>query len=119
MKTYKTSRIVCQKWFKGEDVEYAIEPKFDGGSISLIYENDQLIRGATRGNGVKGEEITNNARAMKSIPLSAKFSDHGIHRAEIRGEVVIESGNFDSINEIRIKENEALEAAGKKTSRAI
>ena len=102
------------KLVQGEVLEFAIEPKFDGGSISLIYENDQLVRAATRGNGIKGEEITNNARAMKSIPLSAKFSDYGIAKAEIRGEVVIEASNFEAINKIRMKENEALEAEGKK-----
>jgi DNA ligase (NAD+) len=55
-------------------IEYCVEPKFDGASISLIYENDLLVRGATRGDGVEGDEITTNIKQIKSIPLSAKFS---------------------------------------------
>ncbi len=50
-------------------VEYCIEPKFDGASISLIYENDLLVRGATRGDGVEGDDITTNIKQIKSIPL--------------------------------------------------
>lgn len=67
------------------DIAYAIEPKFDGGSIALVYENDSLVRAATRGNGILGEEITGNAKAIRSIPMSAKFSDLGIYKAELRG----------------------------------
>jgi len=73
------------------DIEYCVEPKFDGGSIALVFENDQLVRGATRGNGTLGEEMTNNARVMKSIPLKAAFSDKGIHKAvlvERAGDVI-------------------------------
>ena len=105
-------RIV--KGIKSEKIEYAIEPKFDGSSISLVYENDKLVRAATRGNGISGEEITLNARAIRSIPLSADFSKHGISRAEVRGEVVIENKNFEAINEERKKVNESLIADGKK-----
>jgi DNA ligase (NAD+) len=54
-------------------IEYCVEPKFDGASISLIYENDLLVRGATRGDGVEGDEITTNIRQIKSIPLSCKI----------------------------------------------
>src|SRR5215213_4578913 len=54
-----------------EIIEYCVEPKFDGASISLIYENDQLVRGATRGDGVEGEDITTNIKQVRSIPLSA------------------------------------------------
>jgi len=83
------------------DVEYCVEPKFDGGSIALIYEADQLSRGATRGNGQLGEEMTSNARAIRSIPLRANFSDHGIHQVELRGEVLIRKDNFLEINKKR------------------
>lgn len=71
------------------EIEYCIEPKFDGASISLIYEDDQLVRGATRGDGVAGEDITTNIKQIRSIPLSARFSKYGIHQIEIRGEVLI------------------------------
>ena len=83
------------------DVEYCVEPKFDGGSIALIYEGDQLSRGATRGNGQLGEEMTSNARAIRSIPLKANFSAHGIQQVELRGEVLIRKDNFVEINKKR------------------
>ena len=63
-----------------DKIEYCVEPKFDGGSLSLIYEDDMLVRGATRGNGVEGDEVTTNIRQIKSIPLSAKFSDYGLQQ---------------------------------------
>src|SRR5690606_33260225 len=70
-------------------VEYCVEPKFDGASISLVYENDMLLRGVTRGNGVSGDDITPNIRQIRSIPLSAHFTSKGIELIEIRGEVLI------------------------------
>ncbi|MBL0279337.1 MAG: NAD-dependent DNA ligase LigA [Bacteroidetes bacterium] len=85
-------------------IEYCVEPKFDGSSIAIIYENDLLVRAATRGDGIQGDEITNNARRMKSVPLSAKFSALGIHRVELRGEVVINKKTFAKINEKREEE---------------
>ncbi|RYY57754.1 MAG: NAD-dependent DNA ligase LigA [Chitinophagaceae bacterium] len=80
-------------------LEYCVEPKFDGGSISLIYEADQLQRGATRGNGETGDEITTNIRQIRSIPLSARFSAYGLQTVEIRGEVLINKTNFARYNE--------------------
>ena len=80
-------------------IEYCVEPKFDGASISLIYENDLLVRGATRGDGVEGDEITTNIKQIKSIPLSAKFSEYGLQVVEIRGEVLINKNNFKKYNE--------------------
>jgi DNA ligase (NAD+) len=80
-------------------IEYCVEPKFDGASISLIYENDLLVRGATRGDGVEGDEITTNIKQIKSIPLSAKFSNYGLDVVEIRGEVLINKNNFKKYNE--------------------
>ena len=52
-----------------DKIEYCVEPKFDGGSISLIYENDLLTRGATRGDGVEGDEVTTNMKQIRSLPL--------------------------------------------------
>lgn len=86
------------------DIEYVVEPKFDGGSIALIYENDQLVRGATRGNGVQGEEMTPNAKVIRSVPLSAAFSRKGIYKAELRGEVVIRKDVFEKMNKKRLAE---------------
>lgn len=80
------------------EIEYCIEPKFDGASISLIYENDRLIRGSTRGDGETGDDITNNIRRIKSIPLSGKFSKYGIEQIELRGEVLMNKINFENFN---------------------
>ncbi|MBL7762747.1 MAG: NAD-dependent DNA ligase LigA, partial [Chitinophagaceae bacterium] len=85
-------------------IEYCVEPKFDGGSISLIYENDLLARGATRGNGVEGDEITTNVRQIRSIPLSAAFSKYNLQQIEIRGEVLINKNNFKKYNESLVEQ---------------
>jgi DNA ligase (NAD+) len=61
----------CRELSGLDVVEYSVEPKFDGASISLIYENDLLARGATRGDGVVGDEITTNTKQIKSVPLSS------------------------------------------------
>ena len=82
-----------------DTVEYCVEPKFDGASISLIYENDLLVRGATRGDGVQGDEITTNIKQIRSVPLSAAFSRYGIEQVEIRGEVLINKENFKKYNQ--------------------
>jgi len=82
-----------------EELEYCIEPKFDGASISLIYENDRLLRGVTRGDGVAGDEITTNIRQIRSVPLSAAFSRYGIQLIEIRGEVLLNKQNFSKYND--------------------
>ena len=83
------------------EIEYVVEPKFDGGSIALVYEDDRLIRGATRGNGTRGDDITNNMRALRSIPLNASFSEHKIKKVELRGEAIIRLDNFEKINKKR------------------
>lgn len=80
-------------------IEYCVEPKFDGASISLVYEDDKLVRGATRGNGVQGDDITPNIRQIRTIPLTANFSEHGLQTVEIRGEVLINKNNFKKFNE--------------------
>ena len=89
-------------------VEYCVEPKFDGSSIALVYENDLLVRAATRGDGAVGEEITNNAKALASIPLSAAFSKYGIYKIEVRGEVIIQKDVFDKLNNTRKAKGEKL-----------
>jgi len=98
------------------DIEYCVEPKFDGGSIALVFEQDQLVRGATRGNGALGEEMTNNARVMKSIPLKAAFSKRGIHKVELRGEVMIRKDIFEKMNKTREKEGLSIFANPRNTA---
>ncbi len=87
-----------------EVIEYSVEPKFDGASISLIYENDLLVRGVTRGDGETGDDITPNIRQIKSIPLSADFSKHNIQQIEIRGEILMNKNNFKKYNNSLIEE---------------
>jgi DNA ligase (NAD+) len=72
-----------------EKLIYAVEPKFDGGSIALVYEDDILVRAATRGNGLEGEEITQNIKVLQSVPLRAPFSSLGMKKVELRGEALI------------------------------
>ncbi len=86
------------------EIIYSVEPKFDGASISVIYENDMLVRGATRGDGVAGDDITFNIKQIGSIPLSAKFSEYGIDTIEIRGEVLMTKENFRQYNKMLTEE---------------
>ena len=92
------------------EIEYCVEPKFDGASISLVYEDDKLVRGATRGDGVRGDDITPNIRQIRTIPLTAAFSEHGLQTVEIRGEVLINKSNFKHFNEALIAQG--MHAAG-------
>ena len=89
----------CRELSQISELEYCSEPKFDGASISIIYEDDLLVRAATRGNGVEGDEITTNIRQIRSVPLSARFSDYGIYQVEIRGEVLMNKNSFKKQNE--------------------
>jgi DNA ligase (NAD+) len=87
-----------------EVVEYSVEPKYDGAGIALVYRDDLFVRGATRGDGETGEEITNNLRTIRTIPLRAEFSRFGIKLIEIRGEVLINKKEFKKMNEERLEE---------------
>ncbi|GAB6074680.1 NAD-dependent DNA ligase LigA [Nautilia lithotrophica] len=84
------------------DFSFYIEPKFDGASLNLVYENGKLIRAETRGDGEIGEDVTLNAKTINSIPLEIKEQS----LIEIRGEVVIKKKDFDKLNEERIKKGE-------------
>lgn len=79
-------------------VTYCAEPKFDGASISVIYENDKLVRSATRGDGIQGDDITANSRQIRNLPLTAPFSRWGIQSIEIRGEVLMNLKAFADYN---------------------
>ncbi len=101
---------------ENEAVEYVVEPKYDGGSIALVFENDTLTRAATRGNGTQGEEITANARTIKSIPQKANFSSFGINKVELRGEVLIRKDIFEKLNEERKEAGKDLYANARNTA---
>jgi DNA ligase (NAD+) len=97
----------CAGLLPDEQIIYCVEPKYDGASISLIYENGKLTRAATRGDGVQGEEITVNAKQIKSIPLAANFEASNVQQIEIRGEVVIHKNTFAELNKHRSHEGQA------------
>ncbi|MGZ8547875.1 MAG: NAD-dependent DNA ligase LigA, partial [Sulfuricurvum sp.] len=86
------------------EVQFYCEPKFDGASLNLIYDNGVLTQAITRGDGTIGEDVTQNAKTIQSIPLSIDTLEH----IEIRGEVVIFKEDFEKINEERLKNGENL-----------
>ncbi len=98
-------------------LQYCVEPKFDGASISLVYENDMLIRACTRGDGVAGEDITQNIKQIKSIPLSIPLSKYGLQQIEIRGEVIMSKQSFASFNE-KLKEKQVATLANPRNAAA-
>lgn len=90
-----------------EHLQYSAEPKLDGAAVSLMYENGKLTRGATRGDGTTGEDISHNVRTIQSIPL--KLIGNGYpKRLEIRGEIFMPKAGFEAYNE-------KARAAGEKT----
>jgi len=95
-----------KKFLNSEDeVEYTCEPKLDGLAVELVYENGIFQYGSTRGNGVTGEDITQNLRSIKSIPL--KILDNTPPKLlEIRGEVFINHNDFEKLNLSRLKKGE-------------
>jgi DNA ligase (NAD+) len=87
----------------GDDFEYVCELKYDGLAISLTYENGKLVRAVTRGDGVKGDDVTTNVRTIKSIPHQLKPGDYP-DVFEIRGEVFMHRSTFDKMNDKLRKE---------------
>ncbi len=87
-----------------DNISFYCEPKFDGASLNLIYENGRLVQAITRGDGVVGEDVTQNAKTIQSIPLHIAHKE----KIEIRGEVVIFKEEFEKINMARANEGEAL-----------
>lgn len=86
------------------NLSYYCEPKFDGASMNLIYENGSLRQAITRGDGSIGEDVTNNIKTLHSVPLNINYN--GL--IEIRGEIVIKKEDFEKINEERLANSEAL-----------
>lgn len=94
-----------RKGLNGEDFEICCELKYDGLSISLTYENGVLVRGVTRGDGVRGDDVTANVRTIRTIPLVLKGSNIP-SSFEIRGEILMPWAVFDSLNAKREKAGE-------------
>lgn len=93
----------------GSKVEYVMEPKIDGLACSLIYENGKLVRAATRGDGVVGENVTANVRTIRSIPLTLKVPDGEAvpELLDVRGEVYMSRQAFMRLNEQRAERGES------------
>ncbi len=89
------------------DIKYAAEPKLDGLAISLLYEEGILVRGATRGDGSSGEDVTQNIRTIETIPLKL-LGKKVPSRLEVRGEVIMDKEGFEELNNIQRKNNEKL-----------
>ena len=103
------SKDELQKWMDrvykfASDITFYCEPKYDGASLNLFYENGKLSQAITRGDGLQGEDITQNAKTIKTIPLSISYKKP----IEIRGEVVIFKDEFEKINLQREKNSESL-----------
>ncbi|MCI0708357.1 MAG: NAD-dependent DNA ligase LigA [Ignavibacteriae bacterium] len=84
-----------------EPYRYVCELKFDGVAISLVYEKGVLARGATRGDGTQGDDVTQNLKTIRSIPLRLVKEKKGLEDIEVRGEVFMERGEFQKMNEER------------------
>ncbi|RYE04533.1 MAG: NAD-dependent DNA ligase LigA, partial [Sphingobacteriaceae bacterium] len=93
----------------GSNFEYVVELKFDGLSISLSYENGKLIRAVTRGDGTKGDEVTNNIKTIHAIPHHLKPSNYP-EAFEIRGEVFMHKKAFERLNQERLDNGEVTYA---------
>ena len=109
-----TTREALEKWAEDirkrlgtdEPVAYVLEPKIDGSAVSLVYEDGVLVRGATRGDGERGEDVTANLRTIDAIPLRVR-GEAPPSRVEVRGEIFFPLDGFDRFNEAQI-------AAGRK-----
>jgi DNA ligase (NAD+) len=92
-----------------DQVDYVAELKIDGLSLALTYENGMLVRGATRGDGIRGEEVTSNVRTIRAIPLKLRTADlKEPRRIEIRGEVYLPRKVFERINKEKAEAGEPL-----------
>jgi len=96
-----------KRMIEEREIEYIVELKIDGLAVALIYEDGKLIRGATRGDGITGEEITGNLKTIKTIPLRL-LSEDVPSQLEVYGEVYMKKSDFQRLNEERAKKGESL-----------
>jgi DNA ligase (NAD+) len=96
-----------KKLIPQQKLEYVVELKIDGLAVALVYENGIFVRGATRGDGTTGEEITSNLRTVKAIPLKLFGKDITL-RIEVYGEVYMKKSDFKKLNEKRMKDGDNL-----------
>jgi DNA ligase (NAD+) len=101
------NRRVSERLKSDTDIEYACEPKLDGIAVSLIYEKGLLVRGATRGDGETGEDITHNVKTLGSIPLRLRGKGFP-STLEVRGEIYMPKAGFNALNEQARKNEQKL-----------
>ena len=89
----------------GDEVEYVCELKFDGVAIGLTYRDGSLVQAVTRGDGIQGDDVTNNVRTIRSVPLKLQGSGYP-DEFEIRGEIIMPHSSFDYLNEQRAEDGE-------------
>ena len=97
--------IKCLPGMAADSIEYVVELKFDGLAVALTYEDGKLVRGATRGDGVQGEDITANLKTIRSIPL--EISVEPFKKIEVRGEVYMPKKEFQRLNAMREEAGES------------
>ncbi|MBE7470590.1 MAG: DNA ligase (NAD(+)) LigA [Anaerolineae bacterium] len=94
-----------------KDLEFVVEPKIDGLAIALTYENGRLVQGATRGNGVEGENVTANVRTVKNVPLRIPATPDGPPapaKIEVRGEIYMRIADFNRFNQQQLEKGEKV-----------
>ena len=99
----RVRKLMAKRGIEDAGLEYVTEPKIDGLAVSLVYENGVLVRGATRGDGEIGEEVTANLRTIGAVPLSVHGNEGGasVPLLEVRGEVYLPLADFAKLNEQR------------------
>ena len=95
-----------RKLLPDQEIEYVAELKLDGLGVALIYENGRFVRGVTRGDGQRGEDVTGNLKTIKSIPLVLTDAGAGLSTLEVRGEVYMRKGAFQRLNQQREEDGE-------------
>ena len=100
-------RRIGERLKSADELEFACEPKLDGIAVSLLYEHGELVRGATRGDGTTGEDITQNVRTIPSIPLRL-LGDDWPARLEVRGEIYMPLASFNRLNDEARKKDEKI-----------
>lgn len=91
----------------GDSIEYVAEPKLDGLSVELIYENGKYVRGSTRGDGINGEDVTENIKTIRAVPLVLRSDEIPVPtRLAVRGEVIMHISDFEKLNKELIQKGE-------------
>ena len=98
-----------------DPLEFTCELKYDGASISLTYENGEFLRAVTRGDGTQGDEVTNNVKTIKSVPLKLKGDDYP-DRFDIRGEIVLPYEGFSALNAQKVMQGDVPYANPRNTA---